>query len=450
MHRASSAERRLRMLSSTAEGSRSTDRYSKTFSPPPTVSFRESAATRLGFRPVVFSIALIVTLILFTTGTLDLRVLTRRTSASIKNQMSASQASSANHFAARLFGRAAASQRDVLLSPISLVSALSLTAVGTTRDSKAEREFKDVLPDGAPKVSKVDAEDVVLSVATSAWLTSGVTSEFRENARKVGAEVRGAPESVDDVNGWVKSVTRGRIPAIMTTLPEQLVGIIINAVYFRASWTTSFDKSQTKPMSFVGLSNRVPMMQMKDNRYPYAEIKVASIPAKLVEIPYGHNEAYSAVVLVPDGDASLDDVIGHLRDNPSAWSDWVGSLKTTKLALLAMPRFKLEYGVQSVKPLLKELGLQTAFEPNPEAPPLARLTDDRDAYIDDVLHKATVECTEEGTVASAATAVVLMTRSMPLRKPPRFVADRPFLFAIRERESGLLLFMGRIDNPKSP
>lgn len=448
MRRTASGERSSRMPSSTLEGS--TDRYSKLFSSPSSVSFRESPATKFGRRSVALVVTLLVILVLFSSGTLDLHVLTRRTSASVQNQMSLSQAYSANLFAARLFGRAAASQSDVLLSPISLVSALSLTATGTTQDSKAEQEFKDILPDGAPRVSDVDATDVVLTVATSAWLTSGVRMEFRESARKVGAEVRDAPKSVDDINGWVKSVTRGRIPAVMSQLPEQLVGIVINAVYFRASWTKAFDKSQTKPMSFVGLSNQVPMMQMKDIRYPYAEIKAGSVPVKLVELPYGHNEAYSAIVLVPNNDGSLNDVVAHLRDNPSAWADWVDSLSATKLALLAMPRFKLEYGVQSVKPVLRELGLQTAFKPNPEAPPLARLTDDREAYIDDVLHKATVECTEEGTVASAATSVVFMTRSLPLQKPPRFVADRPFLFSIRERESGLLLFMGRVDNPKSP
>lgn len=363
-------------------------------------------------------------------------------------QKDSSTAASANNFALRFYGHAAASQRDVLLSPVSIVSALSLGALGATKNSQTEQEFKNILPDPAVRVANVESDDTILSMASSVWVTFGVLSEFMDDASNTGAEVHDMPESVDNINDWVSSATRGRISSIMSEVPENLVCMIINAVFFRASWTTAFDKSETMPMSFDGLDNEVPMMCMTKKYFPFAIIKTESISAKMAELPYGSEEAFSAVVLVPDVQVSVDDIIAHLRDNPSSWFKWVSSMSFEKLDLLALPRFKLEYGVHSIKSVLNDLGLQSAFQPNYHAPPFARLTDNRSVYIDDVLHKATIECTEEGTVASAASGMLVSKGAST--KSQCLIANKPFLFAIRERRSGLLLFIGRIDNPKPP
>lgn len=370
-------------------------------------------------------------------------------SSGVTRGMHTEEISSMNTFAIRLFAQKAEKEADVLLSPVSIAAALSLAAEGVTEGSDAEREFGQVLPHKVAGVERIDAEDVSLTVATSAWLTSSVSEGFRSAAREVGAEVHDAPKSVAEVNDWVSDATQGKIPMILQQLPERLIALIINAVYFRATWTTAFERKDTKPSPFKGLSTQVDLMCLKNERVSYGVIKTDKFSARMGELPYGKNKAFSAVLLVPDGDSSLDDVVSHLRETPTAWEEWVSSLRQTKLDLLALPRFKLEYGVSSVKPTLNQLGLRSVFEANSANPPLARLTDDRDAYIDDVLHKATVECTEEGTVASAATAVVILARSLPM-PGPRLVADRPFLFAIRESESGSLYFMGRIDNPKAP
>lgn len=355
-------------------------------------------------------------------------------------------ASSFNSFAIRLFC-ASATEPDVLLSPVSLASALSLAATGATANSPAASQFRDVVPASIPSASSVQTSDVTLSVATSAWLSTAARDEFKVAATKLGADVRPAPESVRTVNNWVSEKTNGKIRTILQDLPNDLVGLIINAVYFQAAWTVRFDKRDTMPQPFEGMSKDVPLMKMKDATVPYALLQIPSGSIRLADLPYGTNKLYSATVVVPEDDLSLDAVISYLNSAPTQWGRWINAMKDAKLSTLAIPRFKLEYGVSSVKPMLQKLGLQAPFIANVTAPPLARMTDDPRAFVSDVLHKATVECTEEGTVASAASAVVIQTRSLIIGGP-LLVADRPFLFAIRERASGALFFMGRVDNPQ--
>lgn len=155
------------------------------------------------------------------------------------------------------------------------------------------------------------------------------------------------------------------------------------------------------------------------------------------------------MVIVPQGRAKVGDVIRLFEGGSKIWDTWTGQMVNQTLDAVGMPRFKMEYGVQSLKGELQGMGVRAAFVSNKEKPPFWELSEDPETYMDDVLHKATIECTEKGTVASAATAVVLMTRSMP-RKNPEVWMDRPFVFAVRNRNSGALLFLARVDDPMSP
>lgn len=123
-------------------------------------------------------------------------------------------------------------------------------------------------------------------------------------------------------------------------------------------------------------------------------------------------------------------------------------MRKQKLDLMALPRFKIKYGVMSLKGELQDLGIKAAFVRDKNNPLFLRMTDNKETYLDDALHKATIECTEKGTVASAATAAVLAFRAAT--ENPKVVLDRPFLFAIRNRGSGALLFLSRVETPVSP
>lgn len=169
---------------------------------------------------------------------------------------------------------------------------------------------------------------------------------------------------------------------------------------------------------------------------------------KVVELPYGKKE-FAATVVVPTGKLTVAEVAATFEGGAGVWEEWVEGMSLRRLQELAMPRFKLEFGAQSLKANLAKLGVRAAFEGDAREPQFLRMTADRDAYLDDVLHKATLECTEEGTIATAATAGIMMTRSMP-RERPSVVLDRPFLFVIRNTVSGSILFVAKVDNPISP
>lgn len=363
-----------------------------------------------------------------------------------------------NGFGLKLFARVAEDGENVVVSPASIASALSMVALGTTEGGQAEKELDALLKEGFVPPGGSSDRAVELHVANSAWLTNTVRDSYKKDVKKVfSADVLPVPKSANVVNEWVSKNTGGNIKTILSEIPEQVVALLINAVYFKAEWKTAFDGKHTVDASFYkdggaenGEVTKVKMMRLKDETFNYAEVDVpgrAGEKLKIVELPYGKKDEYSAVVVLPTGKVGIAEVGSLFKEgNAESWEAWMSSLAGTKLDLLAMPRFKVEYGVKSLKQDLQGMGMNAAFDSDASNPQLLRMTEDKSTYLDDVLHKATIECNEKGTVASAATAAVVMMRSLPKAKP-RMVVDRPFLFTIRNRVSGALLFVARIDKP---
>ncbi len=172
--------------------------------------------------------------------------------------------------------------------------------------------------------------------------------------------------------------------------------------------------------------------------------------AQAVALPYGAGR-YRALLVLP-ADASPAGLAA-LASAPGA-----APLRALRAALrparvaLSLPRFRLEYGVASLAKPLRAMGLAPAFDAGPNDGPngtggFALLSDDPEVHLSDVLHKAVLEVTEEGTVAAAATVAVMATRSMPA-PPERVTFDRPFLLALEEVDSGAPLFLGAVVRPR--
>lgn len=347
---------------------------------------------------------------------------------------------------------AALHEPDALLSPYSIAAALSLVAVGSTPSSAVRSEFEQLLASGAnTPIAPVTTTDksVTLRSASAAVLTSLVLPTYKSTVTAAGAELIQHPQSVEPINSWVSKATDGNIPSLFEQLPSPLVAIIINAVFFQAAWTTSFDPAETRSQKFSG-EESVRMMRLKKQRFPYAECATPDGKGvQIAQMPYGDGSLVATFVL-PSENSSLDNVISALGEQgQTLWAQWTAKLSTTKLDVMAIPRFKLKYGVKSIRDALKTFGLNSAFEENYQNPPYQLITDDKRAYLSDVLHAATLEVTEEGTVASAVTAAVIMLRSIP-RPNPTFIAERPFLVAIQQNSTGGVLFIARVDNPVSP
>ncbi|CAN8062341.1 unnamed protein product [Agarophyton chilense] len=360
------------------------------------------------------------------------------------------QISAVNNLGFRLL--AALNDSDSLLSPHSIASTLSLVSLGSAPSSQTRSEFQSLLASGASKaIAPVATTDksVTLHSASVAVLTSLVLPSYKHCVVSAGTQLIQNPTSAKPINDWVSEATKGKITGLLSDLPSPLVAILVNAIFFQASWTTSFDPASTRKLPFNG-GEQVHMMRLTKEKFPYAECNLPDgNTVKIAQLPYGDG-SLAATFVLPSKDSSLDHVVRLLGEKGgTVWNAWTEQLTITKLDLVSLPRFKLKYGVKSVKEALQSFGLQKAFQVDYENPPLPLLTEDKEAYLSDVLHAATLEVTEEGTVASAATAAIVLTRAAP-RPMPSFIADRPFLMVVRDTVTKAVLFVARIDNPVPP
>jgi serpin B len=277
------------------------------------------------------------------------------------------------------------------------------------------------------------------------------------------------------INRWVEEQTNDRIKDLLPELkPEEarlLRLVLINAIYFKGEWSQPFDAKKTKTEGFLladGGKAAAPMMHdAKDARYVAfngdgsffstpatvpigAADNVAKYPGKdgflMAELPI-KGDKLSMVFLAPqkvDGLAAIEAKLS--GENLTAW---LSKLEKRKVDV-ALPRFKLDTDY-ALGDILKSMGMRTAFDPR--AADFTAMSDSTDPLnrlsISRVIHKAFVEVNEKGAEAAAATAVMFGLTSAPVARPftPAFRADRPFLFLIRDMDSGMILFMGRMTRP---
>lgn len=358
---------------------------------------------------------------------------------------------------------------NLFFSPYSISLALSMVLAGV--QGQTEQEMANVLhyplrqDDLYSKINGLDQSlyqvpDYLqgqegafqLNVANAVWGQSGYP--FRSTyldllAQNFGAGIHqvdfinAAEKSRVTINDWVAQETQQKI---LDLIPEGAIDmmtrmVLTNAIYFKAAWRNEFPVDLTQPEKFytdVNNSETVPMMQLQD-KFNF----LLNDSTQIVEIPY-MNARYSMLLLMPQS--------GDLHEFASQTSleqlnALLNQLKFGKVDL-TMPKFEFTSSF-SVKDMLEQLGMETAFSESadfsgmvePSAEPVS---------ISDVIHKAFVAVDEKGTEAAAATAVIVgATSAMPEEQPVKMVFDHPFLFVIRDRESGLFLFMGNVINPQS-
>jgi serpin B len=238
------------------------------------------------------------------------------------------------------------------------------------------------------------------------------------------------------INGWVARQTEDRIqdllPAGSVSPATRLV--LTNTVYFNAAWATPFHKDRTSPADFKRLDGTTTKVQMMSRRGHIAYAQEGGVQA--VELPYQGDEV-SLLVLLPDEgrfdafEAALD---------PALLGTLVGKLQKTDL-ILSLPRFESD-STLGMKESLAALGIKDLFGAGAD---LSGMNGRKDLYVSNVLHKAFIKVTEAGTEAGGATGVIIDVVSAP----PVVTADRPFLYVLRDRPTGSLLFVGRVTTPKS-
>ncbi len=345
--------------------------------------------------------------------------------------------------------------RSVFISPISASMALGMTmngAAGETFDAMrstlrltglSETQINESYRDLLDLFTELDPS-VDVAIANSIWHREGlsVQAPFRERVTsyfdsRVEALDFGSPSAPTRINDWVRSATRGKIEEMAPSpIPGNVIVYLMNAVYFEAGWTTPFDPRQTRTAPFHlenGGTASVQMMVRDDTiRSAFSDRWAAA------DLPYGGG-AFSMTVVVPRGETSVHSL---LEEADAGWWEELTSSFTVGRTLLSLPRFELEWeGVMN--DALETMGMGVAFD---GAADFSRMFGGVGLWIDEVRQKSFLQVDEEGTVAAAVTSVTGVTSL-----PPEVRADRPFLFAIRERLSGTILFMGAIvEAPQGP
>jgi len=398
--------------------------------------------------------------IVFTTAMLAACGESPKTITELPRSLSAAEVElieSDNRFAFKLFRAVNELEgtKNIFLSPLSVAMALGMAyngAAGTTQEAMQQalelqgmtlQDVNESYQSLIALLRDLDAR-VEFTLANSIWHSDLWTfeQEFIDlNRQYFDAEVAAldfaSPSAAPTINDWVYDKTRGKIPEIVPDpIPVHIIMYLINAIYFKGDWTYQFDKSRTSAAPFDladGTQTTADMMSHATD----VEIDVSwSEGVHVGDFAYGGG-AYSMTILLPPTAAQLDSLIDHLTQ--ANWSDWIGQLHSDEIRV-SIPKFTLEYEIE-LTDALTALGMGIAFSETDAD--FTRMYGGGGLFISEVKHKTFVDVNEEGTEAAAATSVGVGVTSMPMS----FIVDRPFVFLIRERLSGSILFMGKVVDP---
>ncbi|WP_321287507.1 serpin family protein [uncultured Sunxiuqinia sp.] len=346
--------------------------------------------------------------------------------------------------------------KNLMISPLSISLALAMVYNGADGDTKSQMETmlhkSGFSPDQINKAyqSLVKAladhdPQVKISIANAIFYDQNfnIKSDFiSTNQTYYDAEVdkldfNNSLSTLDRVNGWVKNKTNNKIEKIIDQVSPTDAIFLMNAIYFKGQWTSQFEKDNTADRAFYtenGNELQVPTMMLDETTLNYT----GTSQFQLLELPYG-GEKYSMLILLPTEEYSTNDVIAEM--NQSNLNNLLENLHERNLKVY-LPKFEFAYA-NSLVDNLKALGMNDAFIAS--LSDFSGISDIPDLYISEVKHKSYIKVDEEGTEATAVTGVTFeVTSAGP---EPVFDVNRPFVFAIREKDTNAILFMGKVNNP---
>ncbi|MBD2199181.1 MULTISPECIES: serpin family protein [Calothrix] len=364
-----------------------------------------------------------------------------------------------NKFGFKLFSEVLkneSSDKNIFLSPSSVAIALAMTyngASGSTQQAMAKTlelqgmnlaEINSAYSDLKQLLENPNS-DVRLNIANSLWANKNAKfqSDFiQKNKDYYKAQVTNLDfqdaSAPNIINNWVKDNTQGKINKIVDNIDPNQMLFLINAIYFKGKWSNEFDKSQTATLPFnlaSGQQKNHPMMS-QDGDYRYQE----NAQFQAVSLPYGKDGKFSLYIFLPKQNSSLKSFYQTL--NAENWEQWMTQFRKRE-GSIRLPRFKTDYEV-TLNDALKALGMGEAFSNKANFSGIGK-----NLTISQVKHKTFVEVNEEGTEAAASTSVsIVATSAVQKPEPFKMIVDRPFFCAIRDNQTGSVLFMGSIMEPQ--
>ena len=365
-------------------------------------------------------------------------------------------AAAAADFGVWLFKTSIEEGENTLISPLSVLYALAMTANGADGETLAQMEqvlgmdvdnlnsymlaYLELLP---------ESKDYKMSLANSIWFKDDPNFTVEQSFLQTNADYYGAGAykaafdegTRNDINNWVKEHTDGMIPEIIDEIPDEAIMYLVNALAFDAKWADEYEEHQIREGSFTmedGTRQDVDMMYSEE--YTYLEDDLAT-----GFIKYYKDRRYAFVAMLPNEGVTVsqyvDSLTGeHLRDLLNNPQD------VTVFA--SIPKFETEYDIE-MSEVLQEMGITDAFDWR--VADFSRLgtynVDGMNICINRVLHKTFISVTEQGTRAGAATAVEMVAEgAMEIVEFKEVVLDRPFVYMLIDCETNLPFFIGTMMN----
>uniref|UniRef100_A0A8D0ATQ5 Serpin domain-containing protein n=1 Tax=Sander lucioperca TaxID=283035 RepID=A0A8D0ATQ5_SANLU len=317
-------------------------------------------------------------------------------------------------------------QPNVIISPLSISLALSQLALGAVNETE--------------KLLMYHLYENTLSCYHESLLTECVficvsgfepKQDFVRESQRLYDSVPAVLESLQQINDWVENATKGKMTGFLSSLPPNLLLMLINAVHFKGEWKARFDpRFSSRGVFYLDDKHMVDVEVMEDAKHPLSLITDNELEAQVARFPFQKSKSL-LVVMPQSGQVNVSSLSAKLNI-----SDLYHRLPKERAVQVKVPKFKLEYA-QDLQEVFTKLGLGGMFS----SPNLAGIADGP-LLVSSVMHKSCMEINEEGAEAAAATTVVISRASNPV-----FHLSQPFLFALMDDMTQVPIFMGVINNP---
>ncbi len=355
-------------------------------------------------------------------------------------------------FSAHLYQQLHSGDGNVFFSPYSISEAMGMVYAGSGGNTATEiakalsfgqdtkalgpqmQEFRRQL------MAQVNQKDNKLNIANALCVTGKSPLQGYQDTVRQQYDGEIFSGGLDPINEWVKKKTEGHIEKILEELSQDSACVLLNAVYFKGNWKTSFNVDATHKADFHLPSGKTAEVDMMTREDSFKVLRDKGMIA--VELPY--QTSASMVLIMPDKAEGMKELENSF--NEVMIQNLCKNLQGRKVesAKLFMPKFKLATSYDLIEPL-KQLGMVDAFDGKAD---FKAMYGEIKVKISQIKHKATLEVDEKGSVASAVTAAEITRERASISPPtPQICFDRPFLVLIRENTTGTNLFMGRINNP---
>ncbi|XP_063597758.1 leukocyte elastase inhibitor-like [Penaeus indicus] len=361
-------------------------------------------------------------------------------------------------FAQDLSVASRAEPRNAVFSPFSITSLLSMLLMGSSGSTydqlRSALRYPPQLPDnlihgGYQKLMQTLIQDnpgIIVSVANRLFVNpnADILKEYSDNAhvfynsRLEQLDFSHPGAARDAINAWVNQMTRGKIPKLLTRVDPQTSALAVNTVYFKGDWRNPFDKKGTTRGNF-NTGTRIISIPMMSTVMKVLYTDLPALNADMIGLPYKGGQ-FAMYFIVPKGPASLTSLHA-LEDklDPHIINRYIGNISEIHMNVF-LPRMRLNFKTD-LADTLKQFGVTDLFDAS--RADFSNMSSSR-IFVDKVIHETVIDITEAGTEAAAATAASIVR----FGSSREFAVNRPSLLLLREQQTGVPLFWGRVVEPE--